>query len=335
MVTLNAGEIVESDAFSSGLTLRFPRLTKVREGADSKNPSDCESELSLWRIYQEVQQGRETSKNVAPAIGGSPEGVAAAGGGKSRTRFLTEQQYAESKRKKRTGTRTTKKPLGIAVATASESSSNALKGVTFVVIGKGYKLALDSLEMEEAIEQGWQEEASRTKNADAVVSYIKKHGGVCKISADKTTTFVLGGNRDDSKVKTHIKAIENARNQTEGKKSKTKAFAAMEELARGAGVVRWTFVHSLVHRWLAENPGATTSILECNPDMLQPTALDYLARPHVAGDNILSDPSLFEADLWNVSMMKRALWNDRSAGASRNSKRRRRRRARRLGDPRA
>lgn len=161
--------------------------------------------------------------------------------------------------------------------------------------------------MEEAREQGWLGEARLVSDTSAVIRFIKKHGGKYKISAGNDCTFVLGGSHDDPKVVTYVRAIENARSQTQGKRSKTKKAQDLEKIAQNDGVLRWTYVYSLAHRWISAGHASEESIEATNPEFLRPTALDFLVRPCWPGTTADVDPGLFEADLSTVSQMRRAI----------------------------
>ena len=128
ILTLNAGEIVVSDIFSVGLALRFPRITKIREGADEKPPSAIESDLSLWKIFKEVTDSRslvgsgESVNITSPNIENS---------GRS-CRFLTEDQLREVKSKPRK-TSAAKESIGVNVPKMTKHESILLSGLTFHV----------------------------------------------------------------------------------------------------------------------------------------------------------------------------------------------------------
>lgn len=302
VLTLNAGEIVISDAFSLGLTLRFPRITKVRIGADSKNPSDIESDRSLYDKFFKVQGDRSISSGSSDFKVGSPAGKVAC----QKCRFFTEKQYLELKKNKKSK-KTLKALTGVSLPAEPEVMSAVLKGLTFSLLGKGFKIEEGSIDIEEARDQGWLDEAKLVNDSSAVITFIKRHGGIYKISADNGCTFVLGGSCEDPKVATHVRAIEIARSQTRDKRAKTKKGQQQERMAQSDGVLRWTYVYSLVHRWLADGHSYEEAIQSVKPEMLRPTILDYLARPNWVDTGILADPSLFESDLSTQSMMRRAV----------------------------
>lgn len=313
VVTLNAGEIVVSDSFSAGITLRFPRITKVRYDADSKDPSNIESEESLREKYWEVQKSRSNASVESTAITvGSPDRNHISA---QPCRFLTEQQYQESLRHRKSTSRRTKQQKFVVVPQA-DIISTVLNGISFSVLGgTGYSLVEGTIEYDEATEQGWISAANEFYDDKSVIQFIKKYGGKYKISVDHDCKFVLGGNINDSKVVTYIRAIEHARLQsaTFSHKATSKKGQELANIASSEGVLRWTFVVSLVYRWLQTNHTTTESILTTDPDFMKPSVLDYLIRPkplaHNDGTEVMPkiDPSLYQTDLSSISKMRRAM----------------------------
>jgi hypothetical protein len=310
VVTLNAGEIVVSDSFSAGITLRFPRITKVRYDADSKDPSNIESEESLREKYWEVQKSRSNASVESTAITlGSPDRNRIG----AQCRFMTEQQYQESLRHRKRTSRRPKQQKFVVVPQA-DAVSTVLNGISFSVLGgTGYSLVEGTIEYDEATEQGWISNAKEFYDDKSVIQFIKKHGGKYKISVDHDCAFVLGGNINDSKVATYIRAIEHARLQSTmfSNKATSKKGQELANIARSEGVLRWTFVVSLVYRWLQTNHTTTESILAVDPDFMKPSLLDYLVRPKPLAhdDNRIPmiDPSLYQSNLSSISKMRRAM----------------------------
>jgi hypothetical protein len=310
VVTLNAGEIVVSDAFSAGITLRFPRITKVRKDADSKDPSNIESEENLREKYWDVQNSRSNASVGSSSIQlGSPDRIRQA----TPCRFLTEKQYQESLRHRKSTSRKTKQLKFVPIPEA-EAVSTILNGISFSVLGgTGYTLVDGTIEFDEAKEYGWYNEAHEFTEAKSIIMFIKKHGGKYKISVDNDCTFVLGGNINDSKVVTYVRAIEHARLQlaTFSHKATSKKGQEMASIARSEGVLRWTFAVSLVYRWLSMNHTTHQSIIETDPDFIKPSIFDYLVRPsppiHENGIVQGIDNALYESNISTVSKMRRAL----------------------------
>lgn len=310
VVTLNAGEIVVSDVFSAGITLRFPRITKVRTGADSKDVSDIESEESLREKYWDVQKSRSnTTAGFASISLGSPTRVEKG----TSCRFLTEKQYHESFRKRRVVSRRAKSIKSIDIPDV-EVVSNILNGVSVAILGgSGFVLTNGTLEYDEAQEEGWQGDVDQFTNVRSLIKFIKAHSGKYKISVDSECTFILGGNINDAKVANYIRSIEHARTQSSmfSHKATSKKGKEIASIARSDGVLRWTFIVSLVHRWLATGHRLQDAIVDINPDFAKPTIIDYLVRPKpLVQVDILCPPideRLYEADLTSVTKMRRAL----------------------------
>ena len=144
ILTLNAGELVVTDAYSAGLTLRFPRITRIR---DDKNPHDIESEATLRGRFEEVQQSRVNAGTHAP--------LQLANDSIGPCRFLTESQYEVSK-KQRKKTRKTVPTVDVVLVPQSDVKSQALRGLSFVVVGAtGFSWAETELDVAEWEETEW------------------------------------------------------------------------------------------------------------------------------------------------------------------------------------
>jgi hypothetical protein len=306
-VTLNAGEIVLSDAFSAGITLRFPRITRVRNGADAKNPFDIESEESLREKFWEVQNSRSNSAGSAASVSlGSPIRSGVSG----TCRFLTERQYQESLKRKRVMSRKSKPLILVPIPETDLVLSRILDGLSFAVLGNSGFTAKDgSIESDEAQEHGWSDKLRSFSGATSLIQFIKQHGGKYKISVDHDCSFVVGGDANDPKVVTYVAAIDNARRQTalSVHKSTTKKGQELAKIGSGTGVLRWSFVVSLVHRWLAASHNVQESIVATDPSFIIPTILDYLVQPRSQENNDLIDRGLYECNLTSTSKMRQAI----------------------------
>lgn len=309
VVTLNAGEIVLSDAFSAGITLRFPRITRVRQGADSKDASDIESEEGLREKYWEVQNSRSNSAGSAASVNlGSPSKSGAPVSGTCR--FLTERQYQESLKRKRVTSRKSKPTILVPIPETDVVSSRILDGLSFAVLGNsGFTVSDGSVERDEAEEHGWSDKLHHFSGAPSLIQFIKQHGGKYKISVDHDCTFVLGGSVNDPKVVTYIAAIDNARRQTAlcVHKSTTKKGQELAKIGSSGGVLRWSFVVSLVYRWLSANHTGQESIVTTDPSFVSPTVLDYLVQPRSQENADLVDRSLYECSISSISKMRQAI----------------------------
>jgi hypothetical protein len=310
---------VVSDVFSAGLSLRFPRVTRVRRGADSKAASAVETEHRIWKIYQELISSRSSSNALTsssqPMMGSqqlAESGIC---------RFLTERQMAEKKRtsKRRVGTKV-KLSVTMPDLKLKGTSSSCLAGLKIAVLGNRFYFDEKSDEYELAREQGWAEEARKVRSGQDMMSFIVKHGGICSVNPDPECVFVIGNREDDPKVETHIRAIQNARAALDPR-ARTKTAERNAKRAESPGVVRWTFLFSLVYRCLKEFDGQRP------PDdrtILKASVLDYLARP----EGLDADSTLYEIEITSTYQMQRALdligkslLSDQSNGSSNEKKR--------------
>ncbi len=254
------GEIVSSDAFSAGVTLRFPRVTALRDDSE-KNVSDVETEFQLWSIYQETLATR--SDVVTGITFSSP----ANNGNAARNilcRFLTEEQLNESKKKK-TKSRTKREMPRVDIADLVEKvESDRLTGMVIFVLEGTYLLDENFIYEDEAKEAGWLEEAKKIRSSQDLQLFIRKHSGTVYSNADTKAlvaadgrSLVVGGRKDDARVVSHVQAIKNYRSEVEswhGKKPKTKRAGDVELLAARKGVVRWSYLFSLVYGSRSADP---------------------------------------------------------------------------------
>ncbi|KAL7568203.1 hypothetical protein ACA910_004205 [Epithemia clementina (nom. ined.)] len=269
VVTLNAGEIVFSSAFPVGVTLRFPRITRLRL---DKDPDEIETDTSIWDLYNKVEAERAQGSNSFTPLAGAASPKA-----KFR-RFLTESQYAKYKKNtiKRPQTRA---HLSVAIASNPiQLKSSAFKGLSFCVLNGNYALESSGVSRPgETMEEDWVASASHVKSKLDVELFIKEHGGKVLVSPDDES-FVLGGRKTDISVQLHVQGIESARNQAKptGKKPTQKSLK-FQKMAVRNGVLLWTFPFSLIAKWNARSAEGT--IKTAAPDLLSTNTLDYLAQP--------------------------------------------------------
>lgn len=302
ILTLNAGEIVISDTFSAGVTLRFPRINKIREGADDKPRSDIESDLSLWKIFQDVTESRSgVDSGESIKLGSSVKHDI-----HKECRFMTEEQLQLLKGKTKRSISSKRAP-GVVIPTMTKRESYVLKGLTFHVFEGSYGLSYNSSAMHEAMEQGWIREGRRVSSSSDVQTFLVNHGGRHILTPDGEDTIVVGGSRGDPKVLAFIRSIETAYvKQSSRLKSKKIEQVALATLKQGC--LRWMYVYSLVHRWLDKTKSSELPIKDSDPDFLRPSVLDYLARPEKTGEKVDGiDLQLLTADLTSVSDIRRAI----------------------------
>eukprot|EP00978_Attheya_sp_CCMP212_P029441 scaffold104590_cov61-Attheya_sp.AAC.1 len=186
VITINAGEIVTSDSFSAGVTLRFPRIGKIRadgfEGG-AKPSNEVESVGNLHQIYFErLSQISQIANESGNSSSLSQE--ITTGPTTGPCRFLTYDQSTKKRQTVKTARRAA--PLEVKAARISTDAvvleSNALKGRTFTVFVGNYSLKRGRLDAKEAEEQGWWDAASKVESSSDVIDFIRKHGGKCELT---------------------------------------------------------------------------------------------------------------------------------------------------------
>jgi DNA ligase-4 len=313
VLTVYGAEITPSDDFSVGLTLRFPRIDRVRlddVNGNEKSPFEVASDLELWRRLQDADQKRSEAEHAREFHAGSPSNAPP----KASTShgFLTPELFVQS-------TKTKRKKAALAgfwSMPTVEVESCVLRGVTCTVLQGRYLFDKTSLDAEEAREQGWFDLASQVRHQEDVMKFILQHGGLVKLGSSSDTTFVLGGQDDDAKVVGYHKAKKNAWAQKIPKNAKSKAAQAIESVRHASDVLKWTFVYSLVQRWFTERRVELSSsvddegdeilcIKKNKPEMLIPKPSDYLLSSEVLdSDNLFG---LSEASEITMISLKRSL----------------------------
>ena len=324
VVTLNAGEIVPSDEYSAGMTLRFPRATRLRLDEDLKLAHETENEEKLYKILRDYedkrsQMARSTSGSSAFEMASPSKGQHTQETTTVLARFMTAEQYRRSQkyRNKSRKTTGTVQPL---VATKKES--NALAGLKFCVLEGSYSLDPDSVDAEEAKREGWFEEATKVHQAMQVMSFIKKHGGTL-LRSPGLDVRVIGGSSLDFKAINIIRGYDKLKEKDAKKRKKQPTLESSD--VNVPGVLKWTYVFSIVFRWLNEKERQKQQLMkeddyssdeddqtddenECIrltlPHLLNPRFFDFLAQSEKYGD----DPheSIWRHGDLDVTGMKRA-----------------------------
>ena len=311
--------MVPSAEYSAGLSLRFARIDKIRMDADEKDASQVNTERDLWQIYLENFKQRQESTGMmdTSSLSQGVNGDAAS----SSFRFLTPEEYGRKnkskKRKRKTGASPAKVPV------VKETASSALKSVSVTILEGSYYLDPDCLDAHEAKDQGWLNMGARVRSKEQVMEFILLHGGTIHVTAEGNEDLIIGGREIDARVVHYMKGIEYARSQNI-QKPKTKKQMQLQKMAQQVGVLKWTFVYSLVHKWLAEQSKANNQCSGGSPDdeddeelsvkmtrpyMLQPKKHDYLVRSNIKDENFLRDEIFSLNNLKEVSMtdLRRAL----------------------------
>jgi ATP-dependent DNA ligase len=287
VLTIHGQELVQSEEYSAGVSLRFARISKVRHEnvhGDAKAASEIDSDQDLWQTYLETMRQRQECTAAGDSSVFSPSKV-----GQIQTsstcRFLTPEEFGRKSKKR-------KRNIAVSpsrIPKVETQKSRALEGVAFTVLEGNYSLDRNSLEAQEARDQGWLDEVLRVKRKEDVMEFILSHGGTIKVSADSSETFILGGSENDARVVHCMKGIEYARSSQNVGKSKTKKGLQLQKMAEYEGVLKWTFVFSLVLRWIfeqskveesreVERTHSSSSIKQTSDWMLSPKKHHYLAK---------------------------------------------------------
>jgi len=311
VLTIKGQELVVSDEHSTGLSMRFPKIKKVRlpsVDGDEKKPWEIDSDSDVWTVFQEITSKRaDVEAGIFHASQSQQGALSGYGGPSGICRFLTPEEF--SRKSKKRGRKNVDSPSR-KVPKVEIPETDALEGLTFNVLEGNYSLDHDSLEGREAKEQGWLHEATRVRTEADVIEFIKRHSGTYK--ASKLTgaefEFCLGGSKSDAKVQVQMKGLQRAKAITNPKTKGEKELSSMT----GAidGILKWTFVYWLVYRARKEGAGEK-AIKDFNRTLLIPGPQHYLAR--LQRDSSVEEEIFCLDRLISKNEMQRALLDDGSA----------------------
>lgn len=276
VLELKGQEFVRSSEYSSGLTMRFPRIKRVRHelmDGDPKSAFEVDTHGHIRQLHYLTmlsrQSGPENSAFSPTASSSAPP---------PQKEFLTTEEYARSKQQRKRKRRTVPSPSK--VPKVEQILSHTLDGIAFTALEGNYILDYDGLEAQDAKENGWFDEASKVRRKEDVMTFIQKHGGTIRVSvAGDSDAIILGGQANDARVVNYMRGIENARLAIESM-SKSKKLTEFQLYASKEGVLKWTFVYSLVSRWLISHP-RSMSIKEGDATFLGPKAYNFLSKATV------------------------------------------------------
>jgi hypothetical protein len=245
VLTIKGAEIVVSEEYSVGLTVRFPRITKVRINSvdgDEKKASDTSTDEEIWRLFDETRSKRLDADSMN---GNTYQPEAEIFSFRRRRRFLTPEEYS-----KRSTKRQTKMACSPSrkVPKVDVRESNVLEGLKFCVLEGLYSFDPSSFDGRVAQEQGWIHEAKKVKTEEDVIEFIKKHGGTFKSEVSGIPKeYIIGGSKDDARVKTQISGLEHGKSLVNSAKKKAERVLAVIAKYHD-GILKWSFVYSLVHQ---------------------------------------------------------------------------------------
>jgi hypothetical protein len=303
VLTIEGQELVVSEDYSAGVALRFAKISKIRlDSMDGEKPAnEADSDRDLWDTYETTVRQRQ---GTAAAMDSSAysQSMAIPDQPTLSRRFLTPEEFKRKTKKRKR--KSLSSPLS-KVPKVSDPQTCILSDISFAVLDGNYALDPDSLDAQAAKEEGWLEVALQCRMKEHVMEFILKHGGTVKVVPGMGDKLILGGRETDTRVRNHMKAIENARSQIMTATTKSKKLEDLQKIADSEGILKWTFVFSIVYRWISdqkqESEDATPlrSINEVNPRMLEPKAHHFLARNSAKEEIIGRD--IFALDTSNLT----------------------------------
>lgn len=326
VLTVKAAEIVESDEYSAGVTLRFPRISRPRLGADGLDPEELEDEMSLFARLQKFKNDMNrfaktaASFEITSPTKKSQRTVGSDGEGQI-CQFLTVEQFEH---KQKQAKKRVKKYGVVKQVRQEEKESNALLGIKFHVVEGTYLFDEKGLDAEQAKAEGWFGDAKRVYCASDVETFIIKHGGSV-LRTPGLDVYVVGAT-SDMKVNTMLRGMDDLRNKEErANAKKRKNGEVVEDATTTPGVLKWTYVLSLTRRWQNEKDRRLRecddysegeeeegdfeqndeSILSTLPGMLKPRFFDFVVQSKQFGDAPL--PSIWHYGPLDTVTMKQAL----------------------------
>ena len=260
------------EEFTVGLAMRFPRIKKVRldsADGDEKKASETSTDEELWRMFDEARSKRLDMNSM---VGTQSQTDTATIFGSRGCRFLTPDEYRKKSRKRK------KKILSSPsrkVPKVETLESNVLEGLSFCVLEGMYFLDLTSFEARAIQKDGWGHLAEKVKTEEDVIKFIKKHGGSYKAKATGSINeYIVGGSKDDARVKTQIDGLRYGKTLEGSKKKADKSLASVAQ--RHDGILKWSFVYYLVHILQKETKEGFSN--DARDKYLTPEPHHYLVR---------------------------------------------------------
>mmetsp|Transcript_21953 Transcript_21953/g.60996 ORF Transcript_21953/g.60996 Transcript_21953/m.60996 type:complete len:1287 (+) Transcript_21953:202-4062(+) len=244
VLTVKGAELVVSDEYSVGLTLRFPRIKKVRLQSvhgDEKKATETTTDDEIWKIFDEARSRRFDADSIIGSHRRPGDGTIPVRRG---CRFLTPAEYRIKTKKRKH--KEISSP-SIKVPKVTDYKSHVLDGLSFCVLEGVYSFDVNSLDGQVALQEGWAHEAKNVKTEKDVIRFIIEHGGNYKAEVvGATKEYIIGGNEGDARVKQQMIGLARAKSLIDSKKKADRPLVSVAK--HHDGIIKWTFVYSLVHR---------------------------------------------------------------------------------------
>jgi len=223
---------------------------------------------------------------------------------------LTPEEYRK-KLKKRKKKKAISSPAR-KVPKVEVCESNVLEGLSFCVLEGLYFWDANWYDTRAARADRWMHVAEKVKTEEDVIKFVKKHGGSYKAEVTGVPMeYIVGGSKDDARVKMQINGLKHAKSLIGSKK---KADQKLASVARcHDGILKWTFVYFLVHRLqeAKKEPSKYTRdtylvpepqhyLVRASGDESIEEALFSVNRPMLVDEmeHLLSAPTVAQNDAW-------------------------------------
>jgi len=308
VLTINAGEIVSSVDHSAGVSLRFPRIARIRAKHfdDPKSASDVETISEIHERFFQRQSRQQTAEREALLSlnnGSSSQQIhtATTTGILTDCKFFTSEQHSKKvsiAKKRKSGRNDQVRAPNI--LSSSKIESRILSKYTFTVLEGTYNLDSYNLDgQQQARNEGWFKDAKAVDCQQDIIDFILRHGGICELIYNIKTKFIVGGSSADARVANQRRFIETATTDALLKAKTTKKREYLRKVAN-IGVIKWTFLFQTVHRIFIEAAQEEISLRESTPTTLIPRRHDFLVLSKVAEESFLEVENSQETTLMDL-----------------------------------
>lgn len=294
VVTISADSIVSSTDFSSGLSLRFPVLKKIRSDgfSDHKSPLDVDNVDDLREIYfEERTQAQEAERETQGLQNSAFESVSAAKF--SPASIDSKPKKATAKRKRDDSY--AQRLRAPAIFSTNQCLGDFFKGKAFVINEGTYHLDPTSLDAQEAKELGWWSIARKVREQNDVVQFVLKNGGICHVAVNENTDFIVGGCHNDPHVQNLRRALHYEPEDKVLKNGKKKSSQALRKMHEIGGVIKWTCLYSFVNQCSLN--------LDSDLPNFAPSRHDFLVLSSIRITSILNNEDKFGMKMFQDSSM--------------------------------